>query len=109
MSDDGDRVLMVDRMVVFGFDVITEESQSQADHNIKEEGQEGWHQQKTVKDSKTDDDKDHLEEDDESLRRCKKHAKHPKYSGDCGLEDWSRDVIDRPLHSILGLIAGFVL
>lgn len=43
MSDDGDRVLMVDRMVVFGFDVITEESQSQADHNIKEEGQEGWH------------------------------------------------------------------
>ena len=62
-----------------------------------------------MKDSKTDDDKDHLEEDDESLRRCKKHAKHPKYSGDCGLEDWSRDVIDRPLHSILGLIAGFVL
>ena len=41
MSDDGDRVFLADMRVVFGFDVITVESE--AVHNIKEEGQEGWH------------------------------------------------------------------
>ena len=39
MSDD--IADMADMVVVFGFDVITGESQ--ADHNIKEEGQECWH------------------------------------------------------------------
>ena len=81
MSDD--IADMADMVVVFGFDVITGESQ--ADHNIKEEGQEGWHEEKTMKDSQTDDDKDHLEEDDECLRRCEEHPEYPKYCGDCGL------------------------
>ena len=83
MSDDGNRVFLADMRVGFGFDVITVESE--AVHNIKEEGQEGWHQEKTMKDAKTDDDKDHLEEDDKCLRWRKEHPEDPQYSGDCGL------------------------
>ena len=41
MSDDGNRADMADVVVVFGSDLITVESQ--AGHNVKKEGQEGWH------------------------------------------------------------------
>ena len=41
VSDDGDRADMADLVVLFGSDLITVESQ--AGHNVKEEGEEGWH------------------------------------------------------------------
>ena len=40
---------------------------SHAHHQVQDEGQEGCHQEKTMKDTEADHDKDHLEEDDESL------------------------------------------
>ena len=80
VSDDGDRADMADLVVLFGSDLITVESE--AGNNVKEEGEEGWHEEQTMKDSKTDDDKDHLEEDDKRLRRCKEHPEDTENGGD---------------------------
>ena len=62
-----------------------------------------------MKDTEADHDKDHLEEDDESLGGSIEHSQHSEDGGDCGLYDGPGHVVDGPLYGVLGLAPTLVL